>query len=163
SVKATITSKPWNVPHTRNDAFTGREKLLGDLRADVTKKSKQALSGLGGVGKTQIAVEYAYRHKDDYSAVLWTFADTEQSIRAGFAEIAARLNLPEKDSTEQTKVTDAVRHWLEESQGWLLVFDNADDPAMVKVFLPQQSKGHILLTSRAHVFHGLGILSPREI
>jgi tetratricopeptide (TPR) repeat protein len=161
--KAPTSSKLWNVPHSRNDAFTGREQILSDLRADLVKRSKQALSGLGGVGKTQIAVEYAYRHKDEYTAVLWTFADTEQSIRGGFTQIASLLNLPEKDATEQAKVTDAVRRWLDDNPGWLMVFDNADDPTIVKEFLPQQAKGHILLTSRAHTFHKLGILSPREV
>jgi tetratricopeptide (TPR) repeat protein len=153
----------WNVPHSRNEAFTGREQILSDLHADLVKKGKQALSGLGGVGKTQAAVEYAYRHKDEYTAVLWTFADTEQSVRGGFGRIAALLNLPEKDATEQAKVTEAVQHWLEENPGWLLVFDNADDPGVLKAFLPQQEKGHLLLTSRAHQFQKLGIFSPREV
>lgn len=156
-------STPWNVPHPRNDAFTGREQILSDLHADLMKKGKQALSGLGGVGKTQIAVEYAYRHKDKYTAVLWTFADTEQSVRGGFGRIAALLNLPEKDATEQAKVTEAVLRWLDENLGWLLVLDNADDPSMVRQFLPQQGKGHVLLTSRAHEFQKLGIFAPREI
>lgn len=156
-------SKPWNVAHARNDAFTGREKILTDLRADLKKKGRQALFGLGGVGKTQIAVEYAYRHRGEYSAVLWTYAGTEQSVRGGYGAIAVLLNLPEKDSAEQAKVTEAVRRRLESNEGWLLVLDNADDPAMLKPFLPQQARGHILLTSRAHSFQTVGILSPREV
>ena len=152
----------WSVPHSRNEAFTGREQILSDLRTDLLKKGKQALSGLGGVGKTQIAVEYAYRHKDKHTAVLWTFADTEQSVRSGFAQIASFLNLPEKDATDQVKVIDAVRRWLEENPGWLLVLDNADEPAIVKDFLPQQGKGHILLTARAHQFQRVGIFSPAK-
>jgi tetratricopeptide (TPR) repeat protein len=162
SHKIPSTAKPWNIP-SRNDAFTGREHILGDLRADLQKKGKQALFGLGGVGKTQIAAEYAYRHREDYTAVLWTFAGTEQSVRGGFGAIAALLDLPEKESTEQGKVIEAVRRWLEQSQGWLLVLDNADDTAMVKAFLPQQIQGHLLLTSRAHAFQTLGILQPREV
>jgi tetratricopeptide (TPR) repeat protein len=155
-------SHPWNVP-PRNDAFTGREQILTDLRADLETKSKQALFGLGGVGKTQIAAEYAYRHREDYRAVLWSFADSEQSLRGGFAAIATLLDLPEKDSAEQAKATGAVKSWLEQNQSWLLVLDNADDPALLKPFLPQQASGHVLVTSRAHTFHTLGILSPREI
>jgi hypothetical protein len=159
-------SKParlWNVPHPRNDAFSGREQILTDLRADLVKKGKQALFGLGGVGKTQIAAEYAYRHRDDYTAVFWSFAGTEQSVRGGYAAIAALLDLPEKESQEQAKVTDAVKNWLEQNTGWLLVLDNADDPAMLKPFLPQQEKGHILLTSRAYSFQKIGVVSPREV
>ena len=158
-----VSKKPWNVPHQRNDAFTGREQILADLRADLLKKGKQALFGLGGVGKTQIAVEYAYRHQGEYIAVFWSFAGTEQSLRSGYAAIAALLDLLEKNSQEQAKVTDAVKNWLEQNPGWLLVLDNADDPTMVKPFLPQQGKGHVLLTSRAHTFQTLGILAPREV
>jgi tetratricopeptide (TPR) repeat protein len=155
--------KPWLVPHQRNDAFTGREQLLIDLRTDLVKKRKQALFGLGGVGKTQIAVEYAYRHRDEYTAVFWSFAGTEQSIGSGYAAIAALLNLPEKDSQEQAKVTEAVKSWLERNEGWLLVLDNSDDPAMLKPFLPQQGKSHILLTSRGYSFQKIGLVSPREV
>jgi tetratricopeptide (TPR) repeat protein len=163
AAQVSAVSKPWNAPHARNDAFTGREQLLTDLHADLLKKGKQALFGLGGVGKTQIAVEYAYQHRDEYTAVLWTFADTEQSVRAGFGAMAALLDLPEKDATEQAKVTEAVRRWLEENPGWLLVYDNADDPSMLEPFFPQQGKGHVLLTSRAHSFQTIGILKPREV
>ncbi len=163
AVAVAKTFRPWNVPHSRNEAFTGREEILTQLCADLEKKNKQALFGLGGVGKTQIAVEYACRQREEYTAVLWTFADSEQSVRGGFSAIAKLLDLPEKDSAEQAKVTGAVKSWLEQNQGWLLVLDNADDPALLKPFLPQQGKGHILLTSRAHTFHALGILTPCEI
>ena len=166
STQTPAKSKParfWNVPYPRNEAFTGREQILTDLRADLLKKGKQALFGLGGVGKTQIAVEYAYRHRDEYTAVLWCFAGTEQSVRGGYAAIAALLDLPEKDSQEQAKVTDAVKGWLEQNTGWLLVLDNADDPAMLKPFLPAGQRATLLLTSRAYSFQKIGIVSPREV
>lgn len=163
AIQSRAKSTLWNVPHSRNEAFTGREQILTDLRSDLVKKGKQALFGLGGVGKTQIAVEYAYRHQDEYTAVLWSFGGTEQSVRGGYAAIATLLDLPEKESTQQAKVTDAVKSWLEQNTGWLLVLDNADNPAMVKPFLPQQGKGHIVLTSRAYSFQKIGLVSPREV
>ncbi len=155
--------KPWLVPHERNKVFTGRKQILKELRSDLLKNGRQALSGLGGVGKTQIAVEYAWRYREEYSAVLWTFADTEQAISSGFSSMAQKLGLPEHESKEQATVTEAVKRWLEQNDGWLLVFDNADTPELVKPFLPEQARGHILLTSRAHVFHILNIIQAREV
>jgi tetratricopeptide (TPR) repeat protein len=158
-----IQSKPWNVPYEPNPVFTGREDILEALFAGLQKNKRQALSGLGGVGKTQIAVEYAYRHRNEYAAVFWVFADSEQSLSTGFASIAKQLDLPEKDNAEQASITAAVNRWLDEQDGWLLIFDNADQPTLLRPFLPQQGRGHILLTSRAHVFQSLGIVKPLEI
>jgi tetratricopeptide (TPR) repeat protein len=153
----------WNVPHERNPAFTGRSEILEALRAKLQKNKREVLSGLGGIGKTQIAAEYAHRHRNEYSAVFWIFADSEQSLSTGFVSIAKQLDLPEKDNAEQASITAAVRRWLDEHDDWLLIFDNADQPELLRAFLPQQGRGHILLTSRAHVFHSLGIVKPLEI
>ncbi len=96
--RAAPRSKPWNVPHRRNPYFTGREDVLEELHRALNSEGAaalgQAISGLGGIGKTQTAVEYAYRHRDDYSAVLWTRADTEDALAAGFVEIARTLQEP---------------------------------------------------------------------
>jgi tetratricopeptide (TPR) repeat protein len=142
----------WLVPHDRNPVFTGRIDALEALRNDLMRNGWQALYGLGGIGKTQIAVEYAYRHKHEYSAVFWAFAESEQSLITGFIQIAKVLDLPGKDLPDQAVIVGAVKRWLEQNEGWLLVFDNADPPGVVRQFLPSRRKGHILLTSRAHDF-----------
>src|SRR6266571_5435450 len=156
-VSYTPTKVPiWNVPYQRNLLFTGREdvlkKLYDALRAGKTAAlaQPQAISGLGGIGKTQTAVEYAYRYKDDYKDILWVKAETEGSINSDFVTIANLLDLPEKQEQDQHKIVEAVKRWFQAQSGCLMIFDNADDLAMVRDFLPPGGKGHILLTTRAH-------------
>jgi tetratricopeptide (TPR) repeat protein len=161
----------WNVPYRRNTFFTGRDQVLKDLQKVLRKGSKAALTqvaaiaGLGGIGKTQTAVEYAYRHRDDYKSVFWVRAESDSSTTSGFLEIAGMLNLATKDAQESVQ---AVIRWLGSNAGWLLIFDNADEPEKLKPFLPTDPKGHILITSRAQVFHGLAhpvrleVLAPEK-
>ncbi|HTK07157.1 MAG TPA: FxSxx-COOH system tetratricopeptide repeat protein [Ktedonobacteraceae bacterium] len=154
----------WNIPYPRNPVFTGREEILAHL-ADKLKTGQatalsqpQAISGLGGVGKTQIAIEYAYQHRQDYQVVLWTIADTRESLVSGYITIAELLNLPEKDEQDQTIVVNAVVRWLSTHTEWLLILDNADDPTIVNEFVPPVFGGRILLTTRAQA---MGRLASR--
>jgi hypothetical protein len=80
--------------------------------------------------------------------VLWTLADTRESLIAGYTAIAGALNLPEKDEVDQTRIVTVVHYWLKTHKKWLLVLDNADDLAMVRELLPPAT-GHTLLTTRA--------------
>ncbi len=145
----------WNIPYPRNSYFTGREDLLtrlaASLRAGQTVgiSQPQAISGLGGVGKTQIALEYAYRYYQDYDAVLWTRADTQEALISGFVAFATLLSLPVQEERDQLKIVQAVKTWLATHTRWLLILDNADDLSLLQDFLPPAGKGHILLTTRA--------------
>jgi tetratricopeptide (TPR) repeat protein/transcriptional regulator with XRE-family HTH domain len=151
-----LLSPAWNVPHLRNAFFTGREEVLQYLHKvlkenedkSVALTQSHALSGLGGVGKTQVAIEYAYRFHKEHSMVLWVQADTRDTIIASFLSIAELLNLPEKNDRDQDRVVKATLRWLSRHQGWLLIFDNVDDLEMVKLFLPTLPCGAILLTTR---------------
>jgi tetratricopeptide (TPR) repeat protein len=155
-----------NVPYVRNPYFTGRETVLQNLHEALSRDSAtaltqgQAISGLGGIGKTQTAVEYTYRFRSEYRFIFWTRADTEVALQAGCVEIAKLLDLPEKAATNPADTVQAVKHWLEHTSEWLLVFDNADAPELLKAYYPRNPKGHILLTSRAQLFDMLGIARP---
>lgn len=130
----------WNVPHRRNRNFTGREALLRDLRDALTSGRPaavtQAISGLGGVGKTQLAVEYAYRHASEYEVVWWVRSEEPATLGSDYAALATALDLDERGATDQRVVVEAVRRWLEQNTGWLLVFDNAPGANEVRDYLP---------------------------
>ena len=139
---------------------------MQDLHDALTATGKAALnqsaalSGLGGIGKTQMAVAYAYRYFWDtpsYEWVFWVRADTELSLVTGLATIARSLNLPGESLDEFAGQT---KRWLETHSGWLLIFDNADEPEIVQPWLPRQPQGRSLLTSRAQRFTSLGIRAP---
>lgn len=144
----------WNIPHLRNANFTGREEELAELRASLfpgetgAHVSPQAIHGLGGIGKTQLAVEYAYRHSADYDVVWWLRSEDPTRLASDYALLAAGLDLQEKDEAEQRVVVEAVRKWLSQNRGWLLVFDHAENMNSVRDYLPRSSEGHIIVTSR---------------
>jgi tetratricopeptide (TPR) repeat protein len=151
------------VPMPRNPHFVGREETLQVLHAALRDRKNvlltQAISGLGGIGKTQTACEYAYRHRDEYHAVLWTSAENESTLSAGYRQIARTLDLPEQNAIEAEAIRNAVRLWLQENAGYLLILDNADSLETIRPSLPEQAAGHILLTSRARQFSQLGNVS----
>src|SRR2546425_4639065 len=150
----TQTSKVLSVPYRRNPLFTGREKLLELLQKKLTTKraaaltQAQAMSGLGGIGKTQVAVEYAYRYQNEYQAVLWITAATRETIIADFVKVAALLHLSERYGANPSIVVAAVKEWLISHPNWLLILDNVDDLELVHEFLPTEINGHALLTTR---------------
>ena len=128
--------KIWNVPYSPNPFFTGRDDLLAQLHTQLTSgqptaltQTPSAISGLGGIGKTQLATHYAYRYAQQYSAVLWARAESNDSLTASYSQIAELLKLPERTASEQQITTNAVKTWLQTHRNWLLILDNADDLA----------------------------------
>jgi 3-methyladenine DNA glycosylase/8-oxoguanine DNA glycosylase len=142
----------WNISQHRNPNFTGRKGILKALRLALISGEpaawKQAITSMGGVGKTQLTVEYIYRHKADYRVIWWIRSEEPATMAADYASLAVDLNLPEKESTDQTEIVKAVKRWLEHNVSWLLIFDNAQDPGEIRNYLPQGGAGHVIITSR---------------
>jgi len=155
----------WNVPYRRNLLFTGREDILAQLRdafmsetATIALAQPQAISGLGGIGKTQTAIEYAYRYRDSYQAVFWVRAESPDLLISDYLTLATLLNLPERNDQDQSQITSAVIRWFDTHDSWLLILDNADELDAVSEYIPSAGKGHILLTTRAQA---VGTLAQR--
>ncbi len=141
-----------NVP-PRNLHFTGRVELLENLRARMAEGTTavlpEALHGMGGVGKSHLALEYVHKHGREYDLVWWIAAEHAAQIGASFVDLAQRLNLPvsNEQNTAVPAVLDALRLGKPHER-WLLIFDNAEDPRVVQSFFPESETGRILVTSR---------------
>ncbi|MGB8344773.1 MAG: FxSxx-COOH system tetratricopeptide repeat protein [Ktedonobacteraceae bacterium] len=147
----------WHVPYRRNPFFTGREEVLQLLHDALHRHSVTALiqsvaiSGLGGIGKTQTAIEYAYRYRDHYQAVFWLKADSSEVLIADMITLAELLGLPERQQQDQQRIIEAVKVWLNTHHDWLLLLDNVEDPTTLHNLLPSNPGGSILLTTRSQV------------
>jgi len=149
----------WLVPYPANQFFTGREKLLETLHKKLARQKRlpqvtaltQAISGLGGIGKTQTALQYAYTYGQEYRTVLWANASSAENLLNSYVNFAATQRMPGYDAQDQRTALPAVKDWLGRQRDWLLILDNADDLTTIQDYLPSgiHMRGHILLTTRA--------------
>jgi hypothetical protein len=143
-------ARVWGPVPARNPHFTGREDLLAKVRAALTADGQvavQALRGMGGVGKTQLATEYAHRHAADYPVTWWINAENPTLIPQQLAALAIRLTCAAQDTPVPAAAQSALSD-LHATPGWLLIFDNAETPEAIAPYLPGGA-GHVLITSRA--------------
>jgi len=162
----------WSVPYPRNPFFTGREQILEALHTQlkieqvVALTQSSALHGLGGVGKTQIALEYAYRHALEYGAVFWIAAETDEQTIASLLRIAEVLQVPGRNDKDQQWVVGAIHQWLNSHSGWLLIWDNVEDLDVLQRFLPPTRQGAVLITTRCQALgtlvQGLDLLPMQQ-
>ncbi|MEU4564696.1 FxSxx-COOH system tetratricopeptide repeat protein, partial [Actinoplanes sp. NPDC023936] len=136
----------------RNPVFTGRDDLIGRvyeaLRADepVAAVVSGAVHGLGGVGKTAVAVEYAYRYGSDFELVWWIDAEQPATVAGQLVRLGRRMGLPE--TADERDAVAAVFAALQGRDRWLLIYDNAEQPSSVTSLLPAGGGGRVLVTSR---------------
>ncbi|MGH3922198.1 MAG: FxSxx-COOH system tetratricopeptide repeat protein, partial [Pseudonocardiaceae bacterium] len=144
----------WFHAPVRNARFTGRTEDLQRLRRELQAQGRAvvlpvALQGMGGIGKTQLALEYVHRFRSAYDLVWWIEADPPQFIDTALVDLSVELKLPSEDTTAEgaRSTLEALRRDTL-TRRWLLVFDNADALAHVQNFLPKGGGGHVLITSR---------------
>ena len=145
----------WYVPLNRNVAFTGRADALQAIHERLTSSRRHtalALTGPAGVGKTQLALEYLYRHASSVDVVAWIRAEGSATLDADFVHLAVELGLVREDEIDARRALDAVRRWLATHQDWLLVLDNLESPEVLRRYLAGGSLGRLLITSRRQVW-----------
>ncbi|WP_049562908.1 FxSxx-COOH system tetratricopeptide repeat protein [Nonomuraea sp. SBT364] len=157
----------------RNKNFTGREKLLSQLRESITTSTKaavvplpQALQGLGGVGKTQLAIEYAWRYRGFYDLIWWVPADQPMLVPSTLAALTDDLKLRPASSVGIDEAAASVRDALQRGdpvEKWLLIFDNADEPEEIRDLIPEGGPGHVLITSRNSRWSGVAETVPVDV
>ncbi|MSP01419.1 MAG: tetratricopeptide repeat protein [Acetobacteraceae bacterium] len=160
--------KPANLPYpSLGPLFKGRETFLRGLRASLLRDNSavaaivsNAIHGMGGIGKTRAAVEYAWAHRDDYTALLFVNADSPQNLETSFAALTGPLRLPEHTASDDSLKRHATLAWLRGHPGWLLILDNVDSEAArdaASAMLGGLTGGHVVLTSRLDrgAWHGI--------
>jgi hypothetical protein len=140
-----------HIQYPRNPNFTGRETQLRALHNALTSKKTaaltQAIAGLGGVGKTQLAMEYSYRYADEYDVIWWVRSELQETRINDIAALGKALGAI-SSSMEASESVRTTLDWLDRHSGWLLVFDNAEHPNQIRDLLPKARNGSIIITSR---------------
>ncbi|MFF6967990.1 FxSxx-COOH system tetratricopeptide repeat protein [Streptomyces anthocyanicus] len=153
----------WNVLR-RNPDFSGRETVMGQLRTGLLSGRQavvQALHGMGGIGKTQIALEYAHRFASQYDLVWWVDAEQADQLPVRYTELADRLGVAKSDAGSEPNARALLQH-LRTRHRWLLVLDNAEHPDQIEPWLPE-GPGHVLITSRNPDWHGIAHQSDLDV
>lgn len=159
----------FTVPFPRDEKFIGREQAFASMKEQLQKQRRMALSGIGGVGKSQIAIEYCYRFRDEFpeSHVLWIYSNSSSRIRQSYDDIARDQQLPGwKDP--KVDMIRLVNEWLSSptSRRWLLVFDNVDDLKVLNLSQNPTTSGPVLNLAQAlplpHNSEGSVVITTRD-
>jgi tetratricopeptide (TPR) repeat protein len=136
--------------------LSGEKVRAGEHQVDL-------LVGLGGVGKTQTAIDFAYRSKDKYSRIIWVPAETKNLAVSRLFNIASELRIPGEGLGDEFKVIESFHSWLLNNPEFLLILDNATSENLVDELIPVTATGHILITSRSDAFQKIGATNSLRV
>jgi tetratricopeptide (TPR) repeat protein len=140
-----------NLPRRAGSPFVGRQADMDALAETLESGSgviAQAIAGLGGIGKTELALRHAWAHRGRYRLVWWITADTPVGIEAGLAALAYRLHPPLQPAAASAEAAGWTVGWLQTHPGALIVLDNVEDPAHIENVVGQLDGTHVLVTTR---------------
>ena len=150
----------WQVPMLSQN-FTGRTELLSALYSQITSSANPVAitvcHGLGGIGKTQLVLKYVDEHHQEYQNVFWFVAETKDQLLLNYRDLAEKLSLPIDEKSSPEKIAGQVKHWLENHTDWLVVYDNVQDPQLLKSYQPNRG-GRVIITSRRTDWIGISQL-----
>ncbi len=155
-----------NIP-PRNFFFIGRKEILESINSRFNEETETtrmiAICGLAGIGKTQIALEYAHHYYNHYDAFLWINASSKDTFESGMLTIARILNLSETQEKDIKIVIAAVHRWLRQCENWLLVLDDIKDEQLLNSFIPSIERGCVLITTQLHSISGIPNIEVKKM
>ncbi|MCL2399666.1 MAG: tetratricopeptide repeat protein, partial [Defluviitaleaceae bacterium] len=146
-----------NLLFAKNPHFTGRdqvfEKICKGFESGSTVSLTQIITGMGGLGKTQTALEYAYRYADKYECIWWITAENEMDVLSSYKKFAVEMNLLHQDQQDSELIIKVVLNWMSENQNWLFIYDNVESIARDTQWWPKNNLQNILITTREKQFN----------
>jgi tetratricopeptide (TPR) repeat protein len=141
-----------NLPYIRNNYFTGRNTTLENISKEFDTGNAvsltQTITGLGGIGKTQTALEYAYRYSEKYDWSWWINAETETTVMKAYQDFALKMKLVDASQQDAEIILETVLTWMDTHEKWLFIYDNLDSVSDDAPWWPRNNQGNILITTR---------------
>jgi len=141
-----------NLPFARNNYFTGRTQVFEDICTSFENghalSLTQTIFGMGGLGKTQTALEYAYRYAQNYDYIWWVPAETEETVLIAYKQFAVKMKLLDDGQQDRGMIIETVLNWMDSNRKWLFIYDNVERVSGDTAWWPRNNREHILITTR---------------
>lgn len=137
-----------NIPFKKNINFIGRETKIQELKDKIEQIGIQVLTGMSGVGKTQLAIEYVYENEECYNYIFWIRSDTNSNLYHDYRAIGESVSVINDNDKDYEKCIKTVNKWLKDNNNWLIIFDNCEEYNQIESYIPHNKIGHIIITSK---------------